>query len=107
MNFTVLKRRKWTGGANPTATDGAFDIYAGDLKAYSQDSQRAASDYVIRRRNTRFERIIRDLKENGCDYIVGGLLVLSVMFLLVYAIPAMAAPMTCTLDYHTGNEICQ
>jgi hypothetical protein len=82
-------------------------IYARDLTAYKRDSARAMTDYVIRRRNSFFEKLFRDLKENCCDYIVGFIAIFSVMFLLVYAIPAMAAPMTCTLDYHTGITICQ
>jgi hypothetical protein len=98
---------KWLGGSNPAATDGAFNIHDGDIVAYKRDSQRAMADFTIRRRNTRLERIIRDLKENGCDHIVGSIAIFAVFFLLVYAIPAMAAPMTCTLDYHTGVTTCQ
>lgn len=41
---------KWMGGSNPAATDGAFSLYAHDLKAYSQDSKRSLADRILRKR---------------------------------------------------------
>jgi hypothetical protein len=72
-----------------------------------RDSNRTLAGYELRNNNTRFQAVVEDIRENGYDYVVGSLLILAVFLLLVWALPAMLTPMTCTVDYHTGLTICQ
>jgi len=78
-----------------------------ELARYKKDSQHSLAEYAKRRRSTYFQAITQDLKAHAYDYIIGIIAISAVMLLLVYALPAMAQPMSCTLDYHTGLKICQ
>jgi hypothetical protein len=80
------------------------EIYARDLKAYAADSQRAEHDFTIRRRNSFFERIFRDLKENGCDYIVGLIVVVAIVVAIVGWQTALAESTPCQAWHLVGNE---